>query len=134
MFFQSFYWNLAGNLMAKLPKSPNRYAIQFISGYCKKLSLFENFTLDSTTEGYLFNIMKNLPVTKSARIDQISEKWSTNFAKPISELWNLSMTLEGFPDACEIAKVKALFKKSSKTNPSNYRPKSLPPLLSKVFE
>ena len=55
-------------------------------------------------------------------------------AKPISELWNLSMTLEGFPDACEIAKVKALFKKSSKTDPSNYRPKSLPPLLSKVFE
>ena len=33
-------------------------------------------------------------------------------AKPISELWNLSMTLEGFPDACEIAKVKPLFRKA----------------------
>ena len=55
-------------------------------------------------------------------------------AKLISELWNLSMTLEGFPDAYEIAKIKPVFKKSSKTDPSNYRPKSLLPLLSKVFE
>ena len=35
-------------------------------------------------------------------------------AKLISELWNLSMTLEGFPDAYEIAKIKPVFKKSSK--------------------
>ena len=55
-------------------------------------------------------------------------------AKPISELCNLSMTLESVPDACKIAKVKPLFKKGSKTDPSNYRPISLVPLLSKVFE
>ena len=39
-----------------------------------------------------------------------------------------------FPDACKIAKVKPLFKKGSKTDSSNYRPISLMPLLSKVFE
>ena len=39
-----------------------------------------------------------------------------------------------FPDAFRIAKVKPLFKKDSKTDPSNYRPISLLPLLSKVFE
>ena len=55
-------------------------------------------------------------------------------AKPISELCNLSMALGSFPDACKIAKVKPLFKKGSKTDPSNYRPISLLPLLSKVFE
>ena len=53
---------------------------------------------------------------------------------PISELCNLSITLGSFPDACKIAKVKPLFKKGSKTDPSNYRPISLLPLLSKVFE
>ena len=44
------------------------------------------------------------------------------------------MTLESFPNACQIAKVKPLFKKGSKTDPSNYRPIFLLPLLSKVFE
>ena len=44
------------------------------------------------------------------------------------------MTLGSLPDACKIAKVKPLFKKGSKTDPSNYRPISLLLLLSKVFE
>ena len=44
------------------------------------------------------------------------------------------MALESFPNACKIAKVKPLFKMGSKTNQSNYRPISLLPLLSKVFE
>ena len=54
--------------------------------------------------------------------------------KPISELCNLSMTLGSFPDAYKIAKVKPLFKKSEKTDLSNYRPIPLLPLLYKVFE
>ena len=136
--FESFYSNLAGNLLAKLPKSPNRYTIKFISDYYKKLSLSENFKLDATTEGYLFNILKNVEVTKAAGIDQISGKFLKDgaqiLAKPISELCNLSMTLGSFPDACKIAKVKPLFKKGSKTDPSNCRPISLLTLLSKVFE
>ena len=44
------------------------------------------------------------------------------------------MTLRSFPDAFKTAKVKPLFKKGSKTDPSNYRPISVLPLLSKAFE
>ena len=44
------------------------------------------------------------------------------------------MALGSFPDACKIAKVKPLFKKGSKTDPSKYRPMFLLPFLSKVFE
>ena len=124
--------------MAKLPKSPNRYTIKFVSDYYKNLSLPGSFKLDATTEGYLFNILKNIEVIKAAGIDQISGKFLKDgvriLAKPISELCNLSMTLGSFPDACNIAKVKPLFKKGSKTDPSDYRPISLLPLLSKVFE
>ena len=83
--FKIFYSNLAGNLLAKLPKLPNRYTIKFASDYYKKLSLSENSKLDSTTEAYLFNIFKNVEVTKAAGIDQISGKifkrWSANFGK-----------------------------------------------------
>ena len=136
--FKSFYSNLAGDLLAKLPQSPNRYTIKFVSDCYEKLSLSENFKLDSITEGYLLNVLKNVEVTKAAGIDQISGKFLKDgariLAKPVSELCNLFMALGSFPDACKIAKVKPLFKKGSKTDPSNYRPISLLPLLSKVFE
>ena len=65
------------------------------------------------------------------KFQEIFERWS---AKLISELCNLSMALGSFPDACKIANVKSLFKKDSKTDPSNYRSISLLPLLSEVFE
>ena len=44
------------------------------------------------------------------------------------------MALGNFPDACKITKVKPLFKEGSKTDPSKYRPISVLPLLSKVFQ
>ena len=113
--------------MAKLPKSPNRYTIKSVSDY------YEN----SITEGYLFNVLKNFEVTKAAGLDQISGKVLKDLrilAKPISELCNLSMALGSFSNDCKIAKVNPLFKKASKTDPSYYRPISLLPLLSKVFE
>ena len=94
--------------------------------------------MDSTNEGYLFRLLKNVKVTKAAGIDQISGTFLKDrvriLAKPISELCNLSIILGSFFDASKIAKVKPLFKKVSKPNPSNYRPISLLPLLSKVFE
>ena len=124
--------------MAKLPKSPNRYTIKSVSDYYEKLPLSEKFKLDSITKGYLFNVLKNVEVTKAARLDQISGKFLKDgarvLAKPISELCNLSMDLGSFPHACKIAKVKPLFKKGSKAGSSNYRPIFLLPLLPKVFE
>ena len=55
-------------------------------------------------------------------------------SKPISELCSYSVTLGSFLDACEIKKVKPLFKKGLQTDSSDYRPISLLPFLSKVFE
>ena len=94
--------------------------------------------MDSTTEDCLFNLLKNVQVTKEAEIARNLEKILKDveriFAKPISELSNLCMTLGSFHDGCKIVKIKPLFKKSSRTDPSNYRSISLLPLLSKVFE
>ena len=53
---------------------------------------------------------------------------------PITQLCNLPISFGRFPDACKIAKLKPLFKKGSKTDPKNYRPISLLPLMSKVLE
>ena len=107
--------------MAKLPKSPNRYTIKSVSDYYEKLPLSEKFKLDSITKGYLFNVLKNVEVTKAAGLDQISGKFLKDgariLAKPISELCNLSMALGSFPDACKIGKVRPFFRKGFKNRP-----------------
>ena len=63
----------------------------------------------------MFNVLKNVEVTKAAGLDQVSGKFLIDeaqvLAKPISELCNLSMPLGSFLDACKIAKVKPIFKR-----------------------
>ena len=85
-----------------------------------------------------FNILKSLDVTKSAGIDNIMAiflKDGAEFlASPIAQLCNLSISTCIFPDNCKFAKLLPLYKKGSKTNPKNYRPISLLPLISKIIE
>ena len=53
--------------------------------------------MDSITEGYLVNVLKNVELTKAAGIDQILGKFLKDgaqiLAKPISELCNLLLWL-----------------------------------------
>lgn len=55
-------------------------------------------------------------------------------ARPIYQLCNLSNKRNYFQRGCQIAKLKPLFKKRSKTDPQNDHPISLLPLLSKITE
>ena len=47
---------------------------------------------------------------------------------------NLSIASRTFPNACKVVKIKPIFNKGKKTDPSNYRPIFLLPLISKVLE
>ena len=81
--------------------------------------------------------MKGLNLSKATGIDNLSGKFLKDgahvLARPISQLCNLSIKLNFFPRRSKIAKVKPLFKKGSKTDPQNYRPISLLPLLSNII-
>ena len=47
---------------------------------------------------------------------------------------NLSIKLSTVPNECRIAKLKPLNEKGKKTDPKNYRPISLLPVISKILE
>ena len=53
---------------------------------------------------------------------------------PLSYIFNLSFQSGYFPNSMKIARVSPLYKKGSKTDPGNYRPISVLPIVSKVFE
>ena len=46
----------------------------------------------------------------------------------------MSIKYSVFPRDCKVAKLRLLYKKGSKTDPKNYRPISLLPLISKIIE
>ena len=82
--------------------------------------------------------MTNIEISKAAAVDKLSGRFLKDganiLAKPISTLCNLSISQGVFPNACKVAKLKPIFKKGKKTDPSNYRPISLLPSISKIIE
>lgn len=138
--FKNYFSNLAENLVHKLPTSLGRFGIQSVSTYYTKKNTVckDTFSLNEVTEKKIFKILCDIDVNKSAGYDEISGIFLKDGAevlfKPILEMVNLSIKTSIFPNDCKVAKLTPLYKKGSKTDPKNYRPISLLPLLSKVFE
>lgn len=66
-----------------------------------------------------------MPVIKSAK-DQL--------VKPLTHIINSSFITGIFPNKLKISKVKTVFKKGNTLDPSNYRPLSILPTFSKLYE
>ena len=136
--FKDFFSNIASNLASKLPAPTNKFGNHFISSYYKKLNIKTNFNFTTTTEQTVLKILKDLKTSKAPGIDNIKGMFLRDganiLAVPIAQLCNLSMSTKSFPSNCKIAKLKPLFKKGSRTDPKNYRPISLLPLISKIME
>ena len=64
----------------------------------------------------------------------LKENQPNQVKDPTSSLISKSIKYSTFPNDCKIAKLKPLFKRGSKTDPKNYHPISLLPLISKIIE
>ena len=91
------------------------------------------FNLSSVSENSILTILKLTQVSKATGLEILSGHFLKDeakfFAKPISDLCNLSINSKKFPGICNVAKLKPLYKKGSLTQPCNYRPLSLLPLI-----
>ena len=138
--FKNFYANLALNLVNKLPHAPNKFDLDSVLAYYKRILNTENqkFTFSPTSEDEVLKLIKDTNPEKAAGTDNLSLRFlkdgSAVLVWPLSKLCNLSMKCSKFPLVCKIAKLKPLYKKGSKTDPKNYHPISLLPLVSKVTE
>ena len=138
--FKNLYANLALNLVNKLPHAPNKFDLDSVLAFYKRFLNTENqkFTFSPTSEDEVLKLLKDNKPENAAGIDNLSGRFLKDgavvLALPISKPCNLSRKGSKFPLDCKIAKLKPLYKKGSKTNPKNYRPVSLLPLVSKVME
>ena len=98
----------------------------------------QKVTISKTESDEVSKILKNFDESKAPGIDDLSgiflKAGDSLLATPVTQLCNLSISSGRFPDACKIPKLKPLFEKGPKTDPKNYRPISLLPLMSKVLE
>ena len=96
------------------------------------------FRIPPVTEQYVSKFLKNLAGNKATGLDEISAKMlklaAPNIVHVITNLCNLSISSRTFPSTWKKAKVLPLHKKNSKGDPSNYRPISILPALSKLLE
>jgi len=107
--FKNFYENLAQSLVNQLPPAPNKYNNETTKVYYDKMNINNNFKLEEVDSDQIYSFLKQTNASKAPGIDKLSGVFI-------------------------IAKLKALYKKGSKTDPKNYRPISLLPILSKTFE
>ena len=94
--------------------------------------------MSDTSEEEVFRIMQNINISKTAGIYNVSVKFLEDGAeilvKPLRKIFNLPITFTTFPNACKAGKLKPIFKRGKKIDPSNYRPFSLLPLIQKVLK
>ena len=99
----------------------------------------ENFNFTAVDENDIRKIADKLDNKKSCGIDGIYKIFIMKsifniLIKPITIIMNQMLETGVFPDKLKVAKVIPLFKKGDPTLLTNYRPISLLPSLSKIFE
>lgn len=115
----SQYQNIAKYVSSKAPKN-------------------EFFSIPFMQTEFVQRYIEQLNVTKATGLDDISAKFlklgGPALYESITNLCNLSIMTNTFPDKWKCAKVTPIPKKPNNIEPSNFRPISVLPVLSKIIE
>ena len=131
--FNSFFANIGENLSSDIKYTGNKTTSSYLK---QRVVCSFQFECVPTTE--VTKIIKNLASKNSSGHDGISARFIKRILEtitpPLTHIINQSLCTGIFPDRLKIAKVIPLFKKGDQHILDNYRPISLLPVISKVFE
>ena len=100
-------------------------------------SLMDLTDFEELSESEILKFINSIPSEKSTN-DQIPLKVFKqilpSFISPFTHIVNLSLKTGIVPDCCKVAMVTPIHKSGDLENPSNYRPISILPVLSKTIE
>lgn len=86
----------------------------------------------------VLNLLQDLDVNKSPGPDGLHPKALKELAqtitKPLTKIFNLSLSTGKVPDVWKVGNITALFRKGDKALPGNYRPVSLTSVACKILE
>jgi len=135
--FNNFFCNIAAKLVKKLKKRP--FDENEVNKFYEKNGATANaFSFNVATEEEVLRLLKSLNVTKSTGCDNISARFLKDAANaivsPLTYIINLSLKTGVVPDDFKTARVVPLYKKGDCNYEGNYRPVSILPVVSKIFE
>lgn len=132
--FNDYFIDIGKNLAEKIPISQNSFSHYMT----KNTSNIGSCALYLTTADEIVKIVHNLKSSDSAGFDEISTKLLkciiNYIAEPLSRILNMCIENAIFPDKMKIAKVCPIYKSGAKNEFINYRPISILPSFSKIFE
>ena len=130
--FNTYYVNVAKKLVDMLGKTTTKY-----QDYLKNPNKHSIF-LNEIEPDEVLTILKRIDIKKATDVFGISPKLvkiaATSIYINLTKKINRSFELGQFPDKLKTAKVIPIHKAESKMITSNYRPISLLPIISKIFE
>ena len=98
----------------------------------------ESFSLNITTAGEIQNRINKLSTKKTTAENDIPAKTliqtSNIVSSYLTQIYNDSIESSNFPSALKEADVSPIYKKDERTKKENYRPISILPTVSKIFE
>ena len=131
--FNTFFANIGPDLSKKIP----RHQDKSMESYLKE-NILCSFNFELIEQDTVKKIIKILNAKHSSGHDNVStislKEISPLISSPLTLILNQSLTTGIFPDKLKIAKIIPLFKKDDPHYFDNYRPISLLPAISKVFE
>ena len=130
--FNNFYVNVADGITRTIPLTP-KSPLDYLSD-----RMYNSLFLTPVTLIEVNDLINILNPSKSVGPNSIPIKLLKIIGYSVSPLLallaNQSFQSGIFPDKLKIAKVISIFKKGDPELPSNYRPTSLLPIFSKIFE
>ena len=97
-----------------------------------------SFSLQIPSVDIVSNVLSKIDEKKATGLDMIPSKllkMAANIVAPsLTSIFSKSILTGIYPNDWKTAKVTPLFKKGIKSDPNNYRPISVIPIISKVFE
>ncbi len=131
--FNSFYADIGPQLAQKILAPPNKSFKNYLT---VKYNL--NFQFQNVEESNVNEIISKLKSKTSFGWDGLSTKLLKSIksimTKPLTLIINQMLNTGIFPDQLKLAKVCPIYKKDDEKLFTNYRPISLLPAISKVFE
>ncbi len=136
--FNNFFVNITDNLGIVDRSEVNLDYINSIDYHFNDSGGFIAYDNYIVTSLEVENIIASMPNKKSVGFDNISialvKSISSAISHCLANIANVMFSSGIFPDSCKIARCIVLFKKGSRELMSNYRPISLLPIFSKIFE